>query len=131
MSEQINLEAIDALKQKHENIAVTIGISLGMILVFFFFSYAQLIDRMPPIFIQVQTTIAVLIVAALFFIKRIAFSYLKLRHGQRAEFKPLLAVLTANDMERKTQALLDEKFPSQAVEIEKEVAVESESADSK
>lgn len=131
MSAQINLEAIDALKQKHENIAVFMGISLGMVLVFFFFSYAQLIDRMPPIFIQVQTTVAVLVVVALFFIKRLAFTYLKLRHGRRAELKPLLAVLDVKDLEKDTQVLLNEKFPSQVVETEETTAMDNDSASSK
>lgn len=112
MSEQVNIEAINALKQKYESIMVTIGISLGMVLMSFFFMYAQFIDRMPPIFIQVQVAAAVVIIAMLCYIKRVSYKWLTLRHGRRAEFQPLLEKLTVADMEKDAQTLLDEKFSS-------------------
>ncbi len=112
MSEQINLEAIKALKEKYESIMVTIGISLGMALMLSFFMYAQFIDRMPPIFIQVWLLVVGLMIAALCYIKRLSFKWLTLRHGQRAAFKPLLARLSVADLEKEAKNLLDEKFPS-------------------
>jgi len=111
-SKQAKLDSISTLKQKHENTVVFIGIFLGMVLVLFFFSFAQLIDRLPPIYVQVQVMFAIFIVIALFYIKRLAFGYLKLRHGRRADFIPLLAVISAKDLEKDAQALLDEKFSS-------------------
>lgn len=112
MSEQINLEAIDALKKKYESIMVTFGISLGMMLMLSFFMYAQFIDRMPPIFIQVWMVVVALVIAALIFIKRVSFKWLTIRHGRRVEFKPLLAVINVDDLDKDAQKLLDEKFPS-------------------
>ncbi len=112
MSEQVNFEAIDAFKKKYESIMVTIGISLGMVLMLSFFMYAQFIDRMPPIFIQVWVVVVGAMIAALFYIKRLSFKWLAMRHGKRAEFKPLLAKLTVADLEKDAQVLLDEKFPS-------------------
>jgi len=111
MSEQINLEAIEALKAKYENIMVTIGISLGMALMLSFFMYAQFIDRMPPIFIQVWLLVVGLMVAALFYIKRLSFTWLMKRHGKRAEFQPLLVKIGATDIEKEAKVLLAEKFP--------------------
>ncbi len=110
MSEQITLEAIDVLKKKYESIMVTIGISLGMVLMLSFFMYAQFIDRMPPIFIQMWMLIVGLVIAAMFYIKRLSFAWLKFRHGRRAEFQPLLAKLNVADLEKDAQVLLDEKF---------------------
>jgi len=112
VSNQSKLEIINTLKQKHENTVVFMGITLAMVLVLFFFSFAQLIDRLPPIFIQVQVMMAIFIVIALCYIKRLAFFYLRLRHGMRTEFKPFLSVLNANDMAKESQVLLDEKFSS-------------------
>ncbi len=112
MSEQVNIETINALKKKYESILVTIGISLGMVLMLSFFMYAQFIDRMPPIFIQMWMLIVGLVIAAMFYIKRLSFAWLKLRHGRRAEFQRLLANLSAADLEKDAKVLLDEKFPS-------------------
>jgi len=112
MSEQINLEAIDALKQKYENILVTIGIALGMILMSSFFMYAQFIDRLPSIYIQMWLVGVGLVIVALFYIKRLSFKWLTMRHGTRAEFQPLLAKLNLADMEKDAKVLLDEKFSS-------------------
>lgn len=110
MSEQINLGAIEALKQKYENIMVILGISLGMILMSSFFMYAQFIDRLPSIYIQMWLVGVGCVIVALFYIKRLSFKWLKMRHGQRAEFRPLLVKLTVADMDKKAQVLLDEKF---------------------
>ncbi len=112
MSEQVTLEAIDALKEKYESIMVTIGISLGMTLMLFFFMYAQFIDRMPPIFIQVLVAVTLVIIAALFYIKRVSYKWLTVRHGKRAEFQSLLTKLTVVDMEKDAKVLLEEKFSS-------------------
>jgi len=89
---------------------VTIGISLGMMLMLSFFMYAQFIDRLPPIFIQMWLLAVGLLIAALVFIKRLSFKWLSMRHGKRAEFQPLLVRLNVSDMEKDAQALLDEKF---------------------
>ncbi|MCF6324730.1 MAG: hypothetical protein L3J89_10505 [Gammaproteobacteria bacterium] len=112
MSEQVNLEAVTALKEKYESIMVTIGISLGMGLMLSFFMYAQFIDRMPPIFIQVWLLVVGLMIAALCYIKRLSFKWLMKRHGKRAEFQSLLARIDANDIEKEAKVLLAEKFPS-------------------
>ncbi|VAW87590.1 hypothetical protein MNBD_GAMMA17-664 [hydrothermal vent metagenome] len=112
MSEQVNLEAITVLKEKYESIMVTIGISLGMGLMLSFFMYAQFIDRMPPIFIQVWLLVVGLMIAALCYIKRLSFKWLMTRHGKRAEFQPLLARIDATDIEKEAKVLLAEKFPS-------------------
>lgn len=112
MSEQVTVESIDNLKKKYESILVTIGITLGMALMLSFFMYAQFIDRLPPIFIQMWLLAVGLLITALFFIKRLSFKWLTMRHGRRAEFKPLLARLTLPDMEKDAQKLLDEKFSS-------------------
>jgi len=112
MSEQINLEAITALKEKYESIMVTIGISLGMGLMLSFFMYAQFIDRMPPIFIQVWLLVVGLMIAAMCYIKRLSFKWLMKRHGKRADFQPLLVKIGAADIEKDAKVLLAEKFPS-------------------
>ena len=112
MSEQINLEAINALKVKYESIMVTIGISLGMGLMLSFFMYAQFIDRMPPIFIQVWLLVVGLMIAALCYIKRLSFKWLMTRHGKRADFQPLLVKMSVADMDKDAKVLLAEKFPS-------------------
>ena len=112
MSEQINLETITALKEKYESIMVTIGITLGMALMLSFFMYAQFIDRMPPIFIQVWLLVVGLMIAALCYIKRLSYKWLTARHGKRAEFQPLLVRISAADIEKEAKVLLAEKFPS-------------------
>lgn len=104
MSEQ-KLEAIRRIKKTHENLVVTLGITIGIILGVYFFSFAMLIDSAPPIAIQFLMVTTVLLVLALIYVKRIALFFTRLLLGRKAECKPLLAVLVVADLAKNETVL--------------------------
>lgn len=105
MSEQ-KLDAIRRIKKTHENFVVALGITIGLILGVYFFSFAALIDSAPPIAIQFLMVTTVLLVLALIYVKRIALFFTRLKLGRKSEYKPLLAALVVADLAKDEEALL-------------------------
>ncbi|TPW15035.1 MAG: Uncharacterized protein FD130_1268 [Halothiobacillaceae bacterium] len=110
MSPQETLEIIKKIKKSHENTFVTTGVTIGLILTLYFYSFASLIDKAPPIFFDIQVVTTLLFIACLLFLKRVAFFLVKLTKGRRAGYRSVLAQLTADDMDKNDDALL-QRFP--------------------
>lgn len=104
MSEQ-QLQAIQRIKKTHENLVVTIGITIGIILGIYFFSFAALIDSAPPFAIQFQMVTSVLLVLALIYVKRIALLFTRLLLGRDDHCRTILRVITVADLARDDQTL--------------------------
>lgn len=113
MSEQ-QLAAIRRIKKTHENLVVTIGITIGVILGLYFFSFAALIDSARPYVIEFMMVSTVLLVVALIYVKRIALLFTRLLLGRKAECRPLLAQLVVSDL-AKDEALLAQQLGSKGV----------------
>ncbi len=104
MSEQ-QLEAIRRIKKSHENLVVTLGITIGVVLGIYFFTFAALIDSARPYVIQFMMVTTVLLVVALFYVKQIAFFFTRRLLGRKAECKALLALLVVADLAKDEQQL--------------------------
>jgi hypothetical protein len=107
MSEQ-KLEAIRKIKKTHENLVVAIGITIGLILGVYFFSFASLIDSARPFAIQFLMVTTVLLVVALIYVKRIALFFTRLLLGRKAECKAVLSVLAVADLAKDEETLLQQ-----------------------
>lgn len=106
MSEQ-QLQAIRKIKKTHENLVVTFGIAIGLILCIYFFSFAALIDSAPPIAIQFLMVTTVLLVLALIYVKRIAFFFTRLLLGRKDHCKAILRVIKVADLARDEEVLME------------------------
>lgn len=107
MSEQ-QLETIRRIKKTHENLVVTLGITIGIILGVYFFSFATLIDSAPPIAMQFLMVTTVLLVLALVYVKRIALFFTRLLLGRKADCKRVLALLAVADLAKDEEVLLQQ-----------------------
>ena len=99
------LEAIRRIKKTHENLVVTIGITIGVVLGIYFFTFAALIDSARLYVIQFMMVTTVLLVLALIYVKRIALLFTRCLLGRKAEYKALLAVLVVADLVKDEQQL--------------------------
>lgn len=103
MNEAVNVAR--ALKKTHENITVGIGITIGFILIAYFFSFAALIDHMKPGFVTFQVITTVLFVLCLVYLKRVAFFFTKLKFGKKQPYFSVLTRLTSQDFEQDEDTL--------------------------
>jgi len=103
----VTLETIKTLQEAQKSTKIVIGSTIGIILIFFFFTFAQLVDRLPPIFFTIETVVAAIITPMLFVLNRISFSWLKMRKGNKPEFKETLAKMNRNDVDEKPEKILE------------------------
>lgn len=104
-SAQNEIAAIERLQASQSNIKVTIGITIGTILLLYFFSFAQLVDAGQTAGWLFETATTVLCVLGLIYLNRISFFILKLRYKRRAEFTKIFPVLTASNIDEKAEEL--------------------------
>jgi len=102
MTENALLENIKSLQQKHQNIKITIGSILGFVLIFYFFTFAMLVDKFPRGFFIFEAISTVLIVICLFKLNNVAMAVFKVMAGRH---KDLLGKLTASDMDTNAEDL--------------------------
>jgi len=101
------LETIKTLQESQKNTKIWIGAIMGVILILFFFTFAMFVDKFPPIFFIVETIITLIILPSFFMLNRISFALLKMKKGNKEEFKAILAKLNRDDVDKKTEEVLE------------------------
>lgn len=103
MTDTTTLDTIETLQSKHQNIKITLGASMGMVLIIYFFTFAMLVDKFPPAFFIFEAITSVMIFISFFKLNAIAFAILKPLAGRQR--RALLSTLNANDMEKKPEEI--------------------------
>ena len=103
----ITLESIKEIQDSQKNIKIVIGSTIGIILVFFFFTFASLVDKAPPIFFTIETIIAAILTPMLFVLNRVSFAVVKFRKGKKDGLKSTLEKMDKNDVDKKTEKVLE------------------------
>jgi hypothetical protein len=111
VSEIITIEIIRTVKKAHENIMVFTGVLIGIVLIAYFFSFAQFFDRGYMAVVYFQAVTSVLFVIALFMLKRIAFVAVRAIYGRRGAYRAFLSAIVASDLD-KDEKTLEEEFGS-------------------
>ncbi len=104
MSEQ-TLQAIEKVKKTHANMVVALGITVGMILGIYFFTFPQFLDHAPKV-VTFQAISAVFLFASFFFLKRIAFWLTRIRLMGKPECKAVLNSVTVADVDKDAEVIL-------------------------
>jgi len=89
---------VEKIKNTHENIALTVGTLLAMILVVYFLSYSALANSNYTALFWFEMLSSPVIVMALFYIRNIAFSLLKIRFMRSPECRQVLEKLKLTDL---------------------------------
>ena len=100
------LKKIEFLQESQKNTKVWIGAIMGVILILFFFTFAMLVDKFPPIFFTIETIITLIILPCFFMLNRISFGILKIKKGKKEEFKDILGQMHRDDVDKKTEEVL-------------------------
>ncbi len=107
ISEQELGAAISEIKQLIEKYIVRIGSSIGMILLVYFFTYAQFVDRGMTVFLTLEVITSILFVIALFNLKKISFYLVKLKLGKTSPYTDIFMKLTVADLEKSDSDLVN------------------------
>ena len=106
MSQHENAEIIRKIKKVHENFVIGIGAGIGIILMLYFFSFAQFIDRVKPGLITFQIITTIIFVICLIFIKRVATFFTRLKLKRKPAFQTMMSKLSDSDFEKDEQTLV-------------------------
>lgn len=105
MSTDETVIALRKLKKTHENFAVGIGVTIGIILFGYFFSFAAFIDHLKSGLVVFQLISTIAFVFCLIFLKRVALFCTKLKYSKQAPYNRLLEGLKHQDFEKDEQTL--------------------------
>lgn len=100
------LEAVRRIKKLHGNLTVGLGIAIGLILTIYFFSFAMLVDRAPPILWKIQALSALGLVLMLVYLKQCAFFGVRLWLRARPPYREILKGLRPADMDQNEEQLI-------------------------
>jgi len=92
--------------EPQNRIAMTLGITMGMILIIYFFTYAMLLDRGYDGVLLFEAITSVLFIIAFFFLSRISFRLTRLILGRRPPYASLLQLMQPGDSNVPPQQLL-------------------------
>ncbi len=106
-SEQELGVALSEIKQLIEKYVVRIGSSIGMILLVYFFTFAQFIDKAMTAFLIIEVVTSILFVIALFNLKKISFHLIKFKLGKKSPYTDIFAKLTVVDLEKSDRDLVN------------------------
>lgn len=106
MNDVAQLEAVRRIKKLHGSLTVGLGIAIGIILTVYFFSFAMLVDKAPPLLWKLQALSAVVLVLMLVYLKRCAFFGVRLWLGTRAPYRGIIGRLRVQDLDQSEEQLL-------------------------
>ncbi len=105
MTDEQTLSAIKKIKKTHENLVVYGGIAVAFILLIYFFTFPQLIDRGATAALWFQGITTVLAGFYFVYLKKIAYAMTRLLLGRDPVRKQLLANLTPADLLKEDETL--------------------------
>ncbi|MDH5301556.1 MAG: hypothetical protein OEW58_09365 [Gammaproteobacteria bacterium] len=107
MSEQA-IAKLQQLQEKQTSIKVSIGVTIGIIFLIYFFTFAMLVDKFPPIFFYIEAITSVIFLIMLFKLNKASFCFMGSKIKKAAAEFPELAKYRANDVDTKPEKLLGE-----------------------
>jgi len=103
----IQKENLEILLNKQRSVKITIGVSGGMILLVFFFTFAMLVDKAPAAFFIAETIISILIFVSFFTLNKLSFAWIKKTKGKKPEFQDIIPKLKQSDVDAKLDKVFE------------------------
>ena len=99
------IETIESLQNSQSNIKVFTAVPMGILMIFYFFSFATLIDRGMYGLLAFEIITTVLFFTAIIFINRFSFMILKMRYKNKSPYSDVLNNLNYTDMVSKADEI--------------------------
>ncbi|MFQ5487518.1 MAG: hypothetical protein ACE5ET_03610 [Gammaproteobacteria bacterium] len=101
------LQALQRLHKIQNTIATTLAITMGTLMVTYFFTFAMLIDKGYHGALLLEVITSILFIIAFFFLNQLSFRIIRLIYGQRKPYAELLRQLTPCDAGLSPQQVLE------------------------
>jgi len=111
MSNQDDIKILTRIKKTHERIVLTSGITMGILLSSYFFTFAMLIDRNAVGMLWFELLSAIAFIFGLVYIKALGFFLTKLLLGFKEENRPWLDRLSIKALDKDVDVLAAELKP--------------------
>ena len=105
MTQQHDITTIERLQTIQGNIKVYTGITIGTLMLLYFFSYAMLVDKGMTGALMFELITAILFVLALIYLNQVSFFILKRLYQRRKPYRALFRYLTAKNIGDKAEDL--------------------------
>jgi hypothetical protein len=106
MSELNLQDKLTKLHQSHANFKIWLGSIIGIILIFYFFSYATLIDKVPGGMIWFEVVTSIIMVFALFKLNTLAYKWISFRFANKSDYKNIMEKLSSGDFDQTLEQFL-------------------------
>ncbi|MFQ5470900.1 MAG: hypothetical protein ACE5EH_11440 [Gammaproteobacteria bacterium] len=105
MTNSIELDSVKSIQNTQRKISMTMGITMGMLLLVYFFSYANLIDHGLIFIVNIEIVTSILFVIAFFFLNKISFFLTRLRYSRNNIASGLILLMKPGDVNQEPDKL--------------------------
>lgn len=105
-TDRSTLKALQRLHKTQNAIATTLAITMGTLMVTYFFTFAMLIDKGYHGALWLEALSTLLFIIAFFYLNPLAFAIVRLIHGRRRPYADLLRRLTPRDAARPPEEVM-------------------------
>ena len=99
------LDIIKTIQNTQRRISMIIGVTMGILLILYFFTFAMLIDKGYSFLIELELVTAIIFVITFFFLNKISFQITRLLYMSRSSHRQLLSQLLPGDMSKTPEDL--------------------------
>lgn len=99
---------LQKIQKTQNNIVIYSAITMGMILIIYFFTFALLVDKGYKQILLFEIVTSILIFVSFFFLNKIAFHATRFLYRKRQPYGNIVQLLSASDISKKPEDLLRE-----------------------
>jgi len=99
------LEQLETVHNAQRSTKIWVGAGIGIFLIVVFFTFATLIDKMPPIYFKIEVTATLLAIPLLFMLNQVSFFWIR-RKFSSSPYRELVKKLQPGDVDEKPEKVL-------------------------
>ncbi len=106
MDSDNTLNILQEIQKTQNNIVMYSAITMGMILIIYFFTFALLADKGYKLILLFEIVTSIIFFISFFFLNKIAFHVTRFLYRNRQPHSDIMQLLSASDISRKPEDLL-------------------------
>lgn len=99
------LEQLETVHNAQRSTKIWVGAGIGVFLIAVFFTFATLIDKMPPIYFKIEVMATLVAIPLLFVLDQISFFWIR-RKFSNSPYRELVMKLQPGDVDEKPEKVL-------------------------
>ncbi len=108
MQQNDSIEMIKKIQMTQKNVKIYTGVTIGMLLIFYFFSFASLLDKAPAIFFLFELVTSIIFVVILIRLNPFSFKVTRWHYRNKPAQTELLNKLSPSDVDKRPETLAKE-----------------------